>query len=269
MQFEIGTPVFTMDGKKVGTLDRIVVEPGTNEVTHLVIEKGLLFMSDKVVPMDMVGASTTDKINLRADANTLDQLPDFLDIEYVPAAQTDPEITTREKIRSLYLYPRAGTFGPFATHSATHYARQTESIPDGTVPLKENAKVITEEGEHVGNVERVLTDPQEDRATHILIAEGLFLKEGKLVPARWIKTVFTDEIHLSVDSELVDSLPEYQTQDLWARSDRTDSTGNGSYLRRAEGNVPGTIEDRSKTHPLWLSTMRGSCTRRQASHGRS
>lgn len=213
MQFEIGTPVFTMDGKKVGTLDRIVVEPGTKEVTHLVIKKGLLFTSDKVVPIDMVGTTTKDKVNLRADANTLDQLPDFLDVEYIPAAQTDPEIATREKIRSLYFYPKSGTFGPFATHSATHYARQTESIPEGTVPLKENAKVITEEGEHVGNVERVLTDPQEDRATHILISEGLFLKERKLVPTRWIKTVLTDEVHLSVDSELVDNLPEYQTKD--------------------------------------------------------
>lgn len=34
MQFEIGTPVFTMDGKKVGTLDRVVVEPGT-DAPHL------------------------------------------------------------------------------------------------------------------------------------------------------------------------------------------------------------------------------------------
>lgn len=213
MQFEIGTPVFTKDGEKVGTLDRIVVEPGTHEVTHLIIEKGLLFSSDKVVPTDMVGATTKDKVNLRADASTLDQLPDFLDVEYIPAVQTDHEIATREKIRSLYLYPKAGTFGPFTAHSASYYARETESIPEGTVPLKENAKVITEEGEHVGNVERILTDPQENRATHILISEGLFLKERKLVPTRWIKTVLTDEVHLSVDSELVDNLPEYQTQD--------------------------------------------------------
>lgn len=218
MQFEIGTTVFTMDGKKVGKLDRIVVEPGTNEITHLVVEKGFLFTTDKVVPMDMVGSSTEEKINLRIDSHELEQLPDFLDVEYVPArndpaTRTASTIATKEKIRSLYLYPKAGTFGPFSTHSATHYARQTENIPEGTVALKENAEVITRNGEHVGNVERILTAPQEDRATHIVISEGLFLKERKIVPTRWIKTVLTDKIHLSVDSELVDSLPKYDSRD--------------------------------------------------------
>lgn len=218
MQIEIGTPVFTLDGKQAGTLDRVVVEPGTNEITHLVVEKGFLFTRDKVVPMDMVGMSTEEKIDLRVDSNELEQLPDFLDVEYVPA-RSDPAtrptsaIAAKEKIRSLYLFPRVGTFGPFATHSATHYARQTENIPEGTVPLKENAEVIARDKEHVGNVERILTAPQEDRATHIVISEGLFLKERKIVPTRWIKTVLTDKIHLSVDSELVDGLPKYHSQD--------------------------------------------------------
>lgn len=218
MKFEIGTSVFTMDGEQAGTLDRVVIEPGTNEITHLVIEKGFLFTTDKVIPMEMVSSSTDEKVILNVNANVLEQLPDYLETEYVPAGtapatRTAPDIATREKIRSLYLYPRVGTFGPFTTHSATHYARETRNIPEGTVPLKENAEVITNDMEHVGNVESILTAPQEDRATHIVISEGLFLKEQKIVPTRWIKTVLTDKIHLSVDAGLVESLPTFKNRD--------------------------------------------------------
>ena len=78
--------------------------------------------------------------------------------------------------------------------------------------MKEDTEVITADSEHVGNVERILTDPQEDRATHIVVSEGIFLKERKIVPTRWIKTVLSDRIHLSVDSELVDSLPKFRSK---------------------------------------------------------
>jgi hypothetical protein len=45
-----------------------------------------------------------------------------------------------------------------------------------------------------------------------LIEEGFILKEKKLVPTNWINLVFEDEVHLSVGSEYVDSLPDYQPQ---------------------------------------------------------
>jgi uncharacterized protein YrrD len=85
-------------------------------------------------------------------------------------------------------------------------------IPEGTVALEEGAKVIGSDGEHVGNIERIFTDSQENRATHLSIEEGFILKEKKLVSTNWINLVYEDEVHLSVGSEYVDSLPEYQPQ---------------------------------------------------------
>lgn len=54
MQFKEGTDVFTIDGDKVGSIDRVVIDPRNNEVTHLVVRKGFFFPTDKVVPMDLV-----------------------------------------------------------------------------------------------------------------------------------------------------------------------------------------------------------------------
>jgi uncharacterized protein YrrD len=51
MELKEGATVKTNDGQKVGTIDRIVVDPATNEVTHIVIEKGFLFTEDRILPV--------------------------------------------------------------------------------------------------------------------------------------------------------------------------------------------------------------------------
>lgn len=51
MQFKQGTHVYTIDGKDVGAIDRVVLDPKTDEVTHVVVRRGWLFSEDKVVPI--------------------------------------------------------------------------------------------------------------------------------------------------------------------------------------------------------------------------
>ena len=45
MRFIKDTEVLTSEGKKVGTLDRVVIDPSTLEITHLVIKSGLISKS--------------------------------------------------------------------------------------------------------------------------------------------------------------------------------------------------------------------------------
>ena len=47
MQFKQGATVSTYDGKNVGHVDRVVLNPKTKEVTHIVVRKGLL-VSDRI-----------------------------------------------------------------------------------------------------------------------------------------------------------------------------------------------------------------------------
>jgi len=41
MQFRENADVFTPAGEKIGRLDRVVIDPGSFEVTHIVTQKGL------------------------------------------------------------------------------------------------------------------------------------------------------------------------------------------------------------------------------------
>ena len=223
MQFTEGAKVFTADGERAGTIDRVVLEPDTKEVTHLVVQKGFLFTEDKVFPISLVGPATEDQVTLREDAGDLEKLPDFEETHYVPVGPSHPgpgpkpAPSSAHWARPLYLYPPLGTWwtgAPYTDYDRPRYVAKTEkNIPEGTVALEEGAKVISSDGEHIGDVERVLTDPQEDRATHLLISEGLILKDKKLIPTGWMSTVHEDEVHLLVGSDSVESLPEYQIQD--------------------------------------------------------
>jgi uncharacterized protein YrrD len=217
MQFKEGAEVRTADGEKVGTIDRIVLEPATRRVTHLVIEKGFLFPEDKVMPMSLVGPATEDRVILRQTKDGLAEFPDFRESRFVPADRgprtglgSDPQA------RALYWYPAIGpwwTLSGYAAYSKPGFVVKTKNIPPGTVAVEEGARVLSSDGEHVGDIERIFAQPEEDRATHLLISEGLFRKEKTLIPTGWMTEVSEDEVHLSVHSSVVERLPEYQPQD--------------------------------------------------------
>ncbi len=225
MQFKQGADVFTADGQKVGEIERVVIDPKTDEVTHVVVEKGFLLPVDKVVPISLIGPASEDRVTLRENAGDLEALPDFEEKHYVWMDDANLRKTTEQKYsRPLYWYPpvrttwwRSGGYlgypGPFG-YTVPPYVVQTErNIPRGTVALKEGAKVISKDGEHMGDIDAVLTDPEEDRATHLVISQGLLLKERKLVPTSWIAQVMSDEVHLAVESRLIERLQEYEAED--------------------------------------------------------
>lgn len=219
MLFKTGVDVYSSDDEKIGTLHRVVMDPKTKEVTHIVVQRGLLFTEDKVVPMDLVGSVTEDRISLQGSKEHLDELPAYEETHYVrPDEATHGEVTS-DTSDTLYWYPpvdlSAGGFGryPVAFFPQSLYVQKIEkNIPEGMVALAQGAKVVAEDGEHVGNIETLITDPKDDRVTHVVVSSGLLLKERKIIPAYWLSSVSDDEVHLSVESRLLDRLPEYHPE---------------------------------------------------------
>jgi uncharacterized protein YrrD len=216
MQFRQGAEVFMASGEKIGHIDRIVLDPATDEVTHLVVEKGLLLKEGKVVPMSMVGPSRQDKVTLREDAEDLKKLPDFEEEHYIWRNEDSQAQSDRQsRRRQVYQYPPVGARGTISSDTSVALEPmsnfQTEkNIPKDAVALQKGAKVFGSDGEHIGDLERIFTDPLQDRATHFLISEGLILKERKLIPIQWITNIIEDQVHLSVSSGFVENLPKYR-----------------------------------------------------------
>ncbi len=216
MQFKKGAEVFSGEGEKIGTLNRVVIDPRTREVSNLIVGKGILFRTDKVIPITLVDLDIQDRIVLKkTNQDILEDFPDFETAHYVPL--DEPDNPYHDDIEASYWYPPihpGWAIGNYAGYPLPQFVLKTEQdIPEGTVALEEGAEVISRDGEHVGNVEQVITESQDNGVTHFVISEGFLLKERKLVPAVWVTKVAEDEIHLSVESSLFERLPKCQATD--------------------------------------------------------
>jgi uncharacterized protein YrrD len=220
MRFKQGTHVYSREHHDVGTIDRVVLDPETQEVKALIVRKGWLFTEDKVVPTESVERATEQEVILRGGRDELDSLPEFEDTYYVPADEY--ELAEGEPVPfapSLYAYPPVGAawwgYDPYVganpayAYGQDSVARVDENIPEGTVAVREGARVLSVEGDHVGDVEEVFTDEASSRATHILISQGLLFKSRRLIPANWLKITGEDEVILTVPTRVVNDLPDY------------------------------------------------------------
>lgn len=61
----------------------------------------------------------------------------------------------------------------------------------------ENAQVLTADGTKVGNIDRIIVDPDQTDVTHLVVGQGDLLQEDSLVPASEIdRTTADDEVVL-------------------------------------------------------------------------
>jgi uncharacterized protein YrrD len=225
VELKEGTSVETSDGRELGRINRFVLNPETNEVTHIVVQKGWLLPEDKVIPFDRVRSATDERVVLTENVLDFDELPPFEESHYVQAndnrdlegrdtdrADTQPVIPATA---GYYWYPPQGYLG-YPAYGLGEYAwprtETVQNIPADTVPLKEGTNVISADGEHIGDVERLFIDTNSNRATHFVISQGTFFKDRKLVPANWVRSVTEDEVQLYMSSDLLERLPAYEPE---------------------------------------------------------
>jgi uncharacterized protein YrrD len=214
----------TKDGHKAGHLERVVIDPRSKEVTHLIVGRGFLLAEDKVVPIDWVSSTDSETVRLARNQEAVDQLPDFEQLHYIQLSEQDEQVQALEgTAEPLYWYPplvpTSGAYaGQFEYPMAVPYPERfgvpvlDQNIPEDAVPLKEGARVVSKLGDHVGSVERVFLEPEHDHVTHLLISKGVLLKERKLIPATWIDEILEDEVRLAVGSNLIEQVPDYKEE---------------------------------------------------------
>jgi uncharacterized protein YrrD len=216
MQLKEGMSVFTRSGEEIGKINRFVLDPATNEVTHIVIQKGWLLPEDKVVAFQTVASTDDDKIVLNEDIGDFDELPPFEETYFVRASEDDPNRTNDPLIPytpAYYWYPAHPALGSSGMAPGYYVLPPSETkrnIPEDTIPLKEGTDVISADGEHVGDVERLVVAPDSNQVTHLVISQGLLFKDRKLVPVHWLKLVEEEKVHLSVPTRLLERLPSHE-----------------------------------------------------------
>ena len=203
--------IFSSVGEKIGKLDRVVLDPETKEVSHIVAKQGLFFSTSKVIPISYVKLDGK-RITLTKNEMELDDLPDFTETAYISTETPDD---SEENAEPVFFYPPQHiawwTTGGRIWYPKPRYVLKTEeAVPEKTVALEEGATVVGSDGEDIGEIERVIVTESDKRASHIVVSRGLLSKEHKLVPTLWITDVTEDKVYLTIDSEMFERLPEHE-----------------------------------------------------------
>jgi sporulation protein YlmC with PRC-barrel domain len=215
MELREGTNVYTADGEVVGRISRFVIDPQTQEVTHLVVEKGWLLQEDRVIPTTMIESTGEDRLVLR-EGSDVDNLPPFAEEHFVNVDEAGMNQYLHAPYGyapSYYWYPPYGFQGspsPTAGFMPMELVEREQNIPEGTVPLKVGARVITSNGDHAGEIESLVVDRDTNRTTHFVIAQGVLFKERKLIPEQWVKGIDEDEVRLAAHTRVLERVPAYQ-----------------------------------------------------------
>jgi uncharacterized protein YrrD len=235
LELREGAVVFTPRDEQVGKVNGFVLDPATNEVTHIIVQKGWLLPEDKVVPFEMVGSATEDRVVLKEEIDNFDQLPPFEETHYIRTREADtdrgvppsPIAATRgdpgnatdisrstgaasSLAPAYYWYPPHGYIGYPVGYTGWPPMETVRNIPEDTIHLKEGTDVMSADGEHVGDVERLIIEPDSNKTTHFVISQGLLFKDRKLVPVHWVRSVDEEKVQLSVTSQLLEQLPSYE-----------------------------------------------------------
>lgn len=204
--FTIGADVSCSDGI-CGEVIRVVVDPIARIVTHLVVEPKHRRGLGRLVPLDLVDA-TTDELRLRCTLADFEKLDNAEETEFLPGSSGYEGYGSGQTLFLPYFalganVPRIemGQFVGNAPRFVTH-----DSLPSDEVAVRRGEPVHATDGE-IGKVEGLVIEAGEHRVTHVLLQEGhLWGRKQVAIPIAAVAKV-DGGIRLSITKQEVHDLP--------------------------------------------------------------
>ena len=203
--FEIGADARCADGV-CGKVTRVVVDPVARAVTHLVVEPRHRPGLGRLVPLDLVDASTPKEVRLRCTRAEFDQLGFAEDTDFAPRASLDQYsgYSAEQKLMWPYYSPIEGEGMPQTREDEPTGA--FGSLPPGEVGVRRNERVYATDGE-IGRVEGLVIDSGSHHVSHVLLQEGhMFGRREVAIPIGAVTGV-VDSVQLNITKQQAENLP--------------------------------------------------------------
>ena len=196
--FALGADVSCSDGP-CGEVSRLIVEPGTGTVTHLVVEpkhRG----RGRLVPVGLADVAA-GRVRLRCSKTDFDKLD--------PAGQTE---LLHSDIAGDPIFTSRGYVSPNLTGLAIYDSARVSShgtVPTGEVDVRRGEPVYTTDvtDSEIGRIQGLVLDPGSHQVSHILLEEGhLWGRKEVAIPISAV-TRIGDIIRLNITRQQVEDLP--------------------------------------------------------------
>lgn len=207
-----GTPVHTRDGREIGVIDRLIVDPWGLQVKAAVIRKGFWQHRDVEVPLSLLRRSRVGNLDLTLSAQEVARLPLVREptgtrarAGYAAFSGYQAEDAPRsigDALDAPNGYPARNAVGYYAGRSPLPNA--TRAVPlkadqAGTI-VRRGSIVIGRDGESVGTVRSAQFDPESGRLISLIVRTGSFIPKDWELTARLIAGLDDGVVYLKVDA---------------------------------------------------------------------
>lgn len=219
-EFLLGAEVHGRD-KSFGHLHKIVIEPNNWQVTHLIVERGLLLKQAKVIPAKHIQGADADGIQLSINA---DQWDGFHDYEETTVTK---DISPAEATASSHSPVSQGiaTIGSAELPHVAPYAPRVD-LPDAQTvqervhlgvseddTVLDGDTVIAGEDKEFGRLSGITAEADSFYISTVITAQGQFISRPFQIASSSIKSLSNERIQVPLTSEQVTALLE--DTDIW------------------------------------------------------
>lgn len=225
MEIGLGKPVIGSDGKKVGTVDRLVIDADTQEIRQIIVQQGSFLSKDRIVDRPLIERVDQDgALHLNTDSGMVDQLPEFFEAQYIIPRQEDqlrwmPQAWTNSSgVGAPILFAPGGEIG-HGYNAERGYDRdasfmepapvtppltETESnLRSDTVMIDKGTDVVDKGGDKIGTVDEIIYDA-DGNVEGFVVKEGFIFHHNVRVPADWVESMTPDAVKLRVSADEAD-----------------------------------------------------------------
>jgi hypothetical protein len=193
MDIPINADVQCADGP-CGQSTYVILNPVTQQVTHLVVKESSYPYAERLVSIDQVMETDPRLIRLRCTGHELAAMELFIETEFLPT-----DISEYGGVSAM--------MWPYVLSEGMVTPVEHERIPAGELVVRRGAGVEAADG-HAGRVDEFLVDPANGHITHLVLREGhLWGQKDVTIPVAQIDRIEDGSVYLKLDKESIGVLP--------------------------------------------------------------
>jgi sporulation protein YlmC with PRC-barrel domain len=201
VQFTIGAKTSCSDGTRC-EITRVIVNPVTESITHLVIEPGHRRSRGRLVPLALVDASSGE-VRLRCTEEEFEKLDPAEETRFLPGGSGYQGFGPGQV--GYWPYYNLGVGGGMGGGDIAQTVT-FDSVPPGEVDVQRGDPVEATDGD-IGRVQGLVIDRDNGHVTHVLLQEGhLWGRKEVAIPISSVVST-SDGIRLRISKQEVQDLP--------------------------------------------------------------
>lgn len=215
----LDSDIYTSDGEKIGTVDRIVVNPDEKTIDAIIAHQGFILTEDRIIEREFIERIDPDgTVHLEVTKDRVNDLPNYVEKKFVQPDQEDINFLHESTfVTGAYGagriiatdYPQRGVVrdsypAPSSPMSAAPIdpepVEEVSGIQQENITIDQGTDVIDRDGEKVGTVGEIFYSDAEE-IDGFIVNQGLIFTHQVRVPIAWVESVSEDEIHLNRTAE--------------------------------------------------------------------